>query len=1099
MEQYIPEIVSKGNNEIEKYLSLYKQYKEFYKEDKKMVVIYQLGDFYEIYSIQYPKTSSNQPPKREGNLWEVAEELELVISQKKAKVFNKPEISVFMGGIPIRSIDKHLQTAINKGWTVIIYNQIEKRPNSYVREFDRIVSPGTNMIGIQETNNMIVLYMEKVSSILNPGNPPILYVGIAFLDTLTGEIGTIQYPLKEQIYDEVIYDEIIKLITIKNPRDILIYADKCNLTEKEIVDKLHLNFYNHKIYIDGFPSDFTKKTYQENLFNNIYNVDNSLTSQATKQKHIFNTLGINDYIYCRMSLTTLFEYIIKRNQSLLLKLQKPTLLFEESSNLILQNNSLEQLNIVNNIKKNYHFEKRLSLLTLLDNTKTTIGKRTFRNQLMNPITNKDILNERYENINVFMMSDELLQQDIINLLTSITDINKQSRKIANYTFKYTDIISFLKSIKSAKELNEKLTTSATKFVNVIPQSDDLSKLNNYIKDIECIFNIEYLNDNNNLRMNDLETNIFNKGINVELDKLQDTIDTDKTLIDEIVRKLTIMIDDEFYSKKKDKNGTKYLINKCENAKFNTYITASKSRIEIIKKKIEKNQSKYGYGIAIGHYKIQKKDFYFEQYNRSSIRIDLSCIRTSGTNLIQNIKLLNTKTVKAFHDIMDDFYEKYNDVICKYVRFIGKLDVVQSCGVVAMENGYIKPTIKEDYPKSFIDVREIRHPLIEKIQTDVQYIGNDICLGKEKQNGILLFGVNAVGKSSLMKSIGCCIIMAQAGMFVPASSFHYYPFKYLFTRICSNDNIFAGMSTFEVEMSEMKTIMNYADENGIILGDEICSGTETMDATAIVASCIDILATRKSNFLFATHLHYLASSKYITKLENVCCKHMSVIFDEKNKQLVYERKLQDGSGPSSYGIEVCKSMGMMADFMEIAQNIRNSLSDNIQMITGKQSKYNKEKFISKCEVCMINVAVDTHHIKFQCSADKDTGMIGQWHKDNKFNLVGLCKECHQSVHSSPPRLTIDGYISTSQGIKLDYKRIDNNNNKKIIVNIEQELQNNNNNNNNNLQDKSDEDNSDEKIEKIIKNYKSRNMTPKQIQNRLKEENITMTQKKIKSYF
>jgi DNA mismatch repair protein MutS len=183
--------------------------------------------------------------------------------------------------------------------------------------------------------------------------------------------------------------------------------------------------------------------------------------------------------------------------------------------------------------------------------------------------------------------------------------------------------------------------------------------------------------------------------------------------------------------------------------------------------------------------------------------------------------------------------------------------------------------------------------------------------------------------------------------------------------------------------------------------------------------------------------------------------------------------------------VCKAMGMKADFMEMAQNIRNSLSDNIQMITGKQSKYNKEKFISKCEVCMINVAVDTHHIKFQCSADKDTGMIGQWHKDNKFNLVGLCKECHQSVHSSPPRLIIDGYISTSQGIKLDYKRIDNNN-KKIIVNVEQELQNN-------------KDNSDEKIEKIIKNYKSRNMTPRQIQNRLKEAKITMTQKKIKSYF
>ena len=101
------------------------------------------------------------------------------------------------------------------------------------------------------------------------------------------------------------------------------------------------------------------------------------------------------------------------------------------------------------------------------------------------------------------------------------------------------------------------------------------------------------------------------------------------------------------------------------------------------------------------------------------------------------------------------------------------------------------------------------------------------------NGVLLFGINAVGKSSYMKSIGVNIIMAQAGMYVASSSFIYKPFKYLFTRILSNDNLFAGLSTFAVEMSEFKIIMKYADKNSIVLGDELCSGTETLDATALV--------------------------------------------------------------------------------------------------------------------------------------------------------------------------------------------------------------------------------------------------------------------------
>ena len=334
-------------------------------------------------------------------------------------------------------------------------------------------------------------------------------------------------------------------------------------------------------------------------------------------------------------------------------------------------------------------------------------------------------------------------------------------------------------------------------------------------------------------------------------------------------------------------------------------------------------------------------------------------------------------------------------------------------------------------------------------------------------------------------------MAQAGMFVSATNFEFKPFKYLFTRICGNDNIFAGMSTFEVEMEEFKIIMNYADQNSIILGDEICSGTETLDATAIVASGINILSKRKANFLFATHLHYLAKSSYIVNINNVCSKHMSVIFDQKNNKLIYERKLQDGSGPSSYGIEVCKSMNMDSEFMEMSQKIRDELDNNTQLILGKQSKYNKHKIISKCEVCG-DIAVDTHHIKFQSEAD-NKGMIEHWHKDNKFNLVGLCKKCHQDVHSSPPRLMIKGYQQTSKGIELVFKYIDKT---KQTINLEAINQNinNTNTNTNTISNKNNLDYIKEKIEA----YKNQNLTVRQIQNRLKKENISLTQKQINSY-
>ena len=142
-----------------------------------------------------------------------------------------------------------------------------------------------------------------------------------------------------------------------------------------------------------------------------------------------------------------------------------------------------------------------------------------------------------------------------------------------------------------------------------------------------------------------------------------------------------------------------------------------------------------------------------------------------------------------------------------------------------------------------------------------YVPNDVCLGKSDGDlGILLYGTNAVGKTSLIKALGISVIMAQSGMYVPCESFTYSPYKYIFTRIIGNDNIFKGLSTFGVEMSELRVILNNCDNNSLILGDELCSGTETDSALSIFNASIEVMSERKSNFMFATHFHELPHLK-----------------------------------------------------------------------------------------------------------------------------------------------------------------------------------------------------------------------------------------------
>ena len=175
-------------------------------------------------------------------------------------------------------------------------------------------------------------------------------------------------------------------------------------------------------------------------------------------------------------------------------------------------------------------------------------------------------------------------------------------------------------------------------------------------------------------------------------------------------------------------------------------------------------------------------------------------------------------------------------------------------------------------------------------------------------------------------------MAQAGFFVAASSFKYSPYKYLFTRINNNDNIFKGESSFAVEMNELRSIHKRSGNQSLVLGDELCSGTESVSALSIFAATVELLVKKNTSFIFATHLHELCKLDVITQLhDKIKLFHLRVIYDKQKGKLIYNRKLEEGSGNAIYGLEVCKSMDMDTEFIASA----NSIEKNYEY-TGKCS-------------------------------------------------------------------------------------------------------------------------------------------------------------------
>jgi DNA mismatch repair protein MutS len=341
-----------------------------------------------------------------------------------------------------------------------------------------------------------------------------------------------------------------------------------------------------------------------------------------------------------------------------------------------------------------------------------------------------------------------------------------------------------------------------------------------------------------------------------------------------------------------------------------------------------------------------------------------------------------------------------------------IDIVWSIKSMAIQWGWTLPTFV-DASSSWLSATEIRHPMIEQIHTKVPYVKQSLGLGIENP-GLLLFGLNASGKSSLMKAIGLSTLLAQCGFPVPATEFSVAPFTAIFTRILGNDNLWAGLSSFAVEMTEFREVLQHADAQTLVLGDELCSGTETLSATAIVAAGLETLVARGSKFLFATHLHELGKMS----IPQVRIAHLAVHYDEATGVLVYDRNLREGSGSSMYGLEVCRALDMPQGFLQRALEIRKTLTEIRKTLTdssAKLSPYSRDSVVTACEVCGSAAGLETHHIQHQATF---TGPASELNAAR--NLTTLCSVCHDDHHAGT--LTIKGWEETSAGRRLVWSRL-----------------------------------------------------------------------------
>ena len=985
---------------IQEFFDLTDKYRKEYGE--KTILLIQVGSFFEVYGLKGPEKQITG-----SNILSFSEICELNVVDKNVCVGKN---AVVMAGFKDIMIEKYIKKIQDAGFTAVVYTQDEAMKGT-TRSLAGIFSPGTYFSEENNrlSNNTICIWIERIQNQkLLKGNHVV--VGMANIDIYTGKTAMFQYK-ETYIHSPTTYDELERFISIYNPNEIIIISA---LPEKEVNDILHfINIHGKLIHTISLlledpevNNNFTKQAfhcekqiYQKEILQRFYKItDFDIFLQNFYSHHV-----------ATQAFCFLLDFIYQHNPYLIYKIEEP--IFENCSHrLTLANHSLKQLNIIHDETSNYN-GKYASVVKMLNECITPMGKRKFNYLLLNPTTNTDYLQKEYditEHIVTSKHTDFIKKQ-----LIQIKDLTKWSRQI--YLKKLTP--------KSFCQLHDNLIVIKEMFC-LLEKEDPLFLSYFYEKERKgnkigefCDKICNYISSHLNIELSKeidtlqgFETNFMEKGIDADLDSKTELLEVSMNKLETIRDYLNSLVASE-----EKKSKTTDFIKIHETEKNNYSMITTSRRCKLLEQALPEKETivklKDNFSIS-----ISKKLFDFHKQSTANHSIHHPEINTLCKNINTMKVVMKEVITKVFQSFMKGM-EEYQSSMEIISDFVALLDVVFCKAFIASKYHYCKPILKLEEKKSFVKVEGLRHCIIENLLQNEIYTTNNIELGLT-EDGMLLYGTNAVGKTSFIRALGISVIMAQAGLFVPASSFHYKPYKYIFTRILGNDNIFKGLSTFAVEMSELRTILRLADENSLILGDELCSGTENMSAISIFVAGIQRLHELGCSFIFATHLHEIVDYIEIVDLKKLVLKHMSVIYNREKDILIYNRKLENGPGNSMYGLEVCKSLSLPEDFIAKAYEIRLKYNpEENSMLSLKTSHFNARKIVSLCEKCGMTLGTEVHHLQHQSEAVNGiiSGKDGQITPIHKLaNLVSLCNKCHDAFHKSGKQ---HKKVKTSKGMML----------------------------------------------------------------------------------
>ncbi|TGD23783.1 DNA mismatch repair protein MutS [Companilactobacillus suantsaicola] len=575
----------------------------------------------------------------------------------------------------------------------------------------------------------------------------------------------------------------------------------------------------------------------------------------------------------------LISYLIKTQMRSLDHL-KAAQSYETSSYLLMDHSAQSNLELFKNIRTN---KKSGTLLWLLDETKTAMGSRLLKQWLARPLISVDKLKQRQQLVQVFL--DNYFQRSSFqDYLTKVYDLERLAGRVAYGTVNGRDLIQLKTSLEQVPEIKSIL----------LDIGDD--NLSAYVEQIDEVADIRDLIDKAIVEeppISVTDGGLIKEGYNDQLDQYLDA----------------------------SKNGKQWLATLKAKEQESTGI----NNLKIGYNKV------FGYYIEVSRGNIDKVPE--DRYTRKQTLVNAERYITPELKEKENLILEAEEKSKSLeYHLFDQIRSKVKKQIRRIqalANILSRLDVLQSFAVVSEDYHYVAPEFVSGHQ---LEIKDGRHPVVEKVLSNNSYIPNDVFFDQET-NILLITGPNMSGKSTYMRQLALIVIMAQIGCFVPATSAKLPIFDHIFTRIGAADDLISGDSTFMVEMREANDALKHATENSLIIFDEIGRGTATYDGMALAQAIIEYIDKNvKAMTMFSTHYHELTELE--SQLPGV--KNVHVDASEENGDLVFLHKVLPGPADKSYGIHVAKLAGLPDEVLTSASKILSGLEGNSVHTTLSES-------------------------------------------------------------------------------------------------------------------------------------------------------------------